>query len=1096
MRPLTPAALAVTARADADVRFLLQIDFTVPAALTLRLSDQPITAMGHDWLPLVVDWGTVDAGLNVLDLGGKPTTVTLTLDNSRAIEGTTATRLTDLIYGPRNAAGYQWAFAKATVYALLDPSHGLSDAVTLGVFYLEDPQEASSEQVAITMSDLTQVIDGRLGLTKITRALLPQAPDHVLDRHISVPFGRVRVEAVPVVDSAESVLNGSLLAATTSGLTLADASRFPTSGTVQIGGEHIAYTGKSGDTLTGLTRAQASTTAADHDHGATVHEVRQGAQAYRYAVGQHLGTFEAGQLAGAFRIKSLANVWVNGVPPKVTPSIVLEDTGLIAGKRFAMIDFPHLAKFYDPEVAVTGTRTVAVTTITSTLNGGAGSPVSPQTRTVAPSSGGGTLQTTRTLTARLVRGGNLTGFVNSYKVKRRLSGGSDVIIAQGSFTNGQGGTVPISDVKVYDSTANEIITLEYVINNCNDGSLSLIFDQYKVEDHGVVNNGGGPTDIGPVTVEVEGIQDDSAGTITGVVSPEGPELITNGDFATNLTGWTEIETGSATISHSASGGGRASCVNTTGGPNTAAGRQVVTVVAGTPYTVRWEIVDNVSTGGYVRIGSTAGGSDLLNLSLGAGSNALEGPMSAIIESPTTDLSIEIGFTAPLIQALTFDNVSIKKLPTQGPVLENPVDIVRIIHQELYDIAAADLGATWPIARQALAGLGYVWAFALDFTTYAELRRVIGEQSRCALYMSGGKVEFRFMAEQPAPDRTLVYNDDVDRDRPAVVRRTLRDQVVNSLTVSSQLDPVTGLFKRTKPHEDLTQPGLTEPIPGTLQLPWVQDAATADDLGNYWLNAWKRQRWDIDVVAWHNVMALELGDHLTIDGHPLLGVQGELVYRLLARKDQRTGVIEFTAIEVGFAPSSFTPTEVLMAYGSRGNTSERHASNATQWILKAALVFLRDATITSIVVRDNPSNVTVDIATAGPVANGRDQSGAFSNDSWVHFYWIWNGTTLAGIASAAAPPTGPTLPSGYTHWCYEGSARVDGSGNIVKMYHRGNRATYEAARSALAAGTATSETAVSLAALAPPNALEIILDCDAGDHPRLRPDGHHARDDRP
>ena len=68
-----------------------------------------------------------------------------------------------------------------------------------------------------------------------------------------------------------STLNGAINDSVTT-LTLADASLFPSTGTnfVIIGSEEISYTGVSGNTLTGLTRGVAGTTAASHSDGATV----------------------------------------------------------------------------------------------------------------------------------------------------------------------------------------------------------------------------------------------------------------------------------------------------------------------------------------------------------------------------------------------------------------------------------------------------------------------------------------------------------------------------------------------------------------------------------------------------------------------------------------------------------------------------------------------------------------------------------------------------------------------------------------------------------------------------------------------------------
>ena len=68
-----------------------------------------------------------------------------------------------------------------------------------------------------------------------------------------------------------TTLDGAINSAVTT-LTLTDASLFSSSGTnfIIIGSEEISYTGVSGNTLTGLTRGVAGTTAASHSDNATV----------------------------------------------------------------------------------------------------------------------------------------------------------------------------------------------------------------------------------------------------------------------------------------------------------------------------------------------------------------------------------------------------------------------------------------------------------------------------------------------------------------------------------------------------------------------------------------------------------------------------------------------------------------------------------------------------------------------------------------------------------------------------------------------------------------------------------------------------------
>jgi len=129
---------------------------------------------------------------------------------------------------------------------------------------------------------------------------------------------------------------------------------------------------------------------------------------------------------------------------------------------------------------------------------------------------------------------------------------------------------------------------------------------------------------------------------------------------------------------------------------------------------------------------------------------------------------------------------------------------------------------------------------------------------------------------------------------------------------------------------------------------------------------------------------------------------------------------------------------------------------------------------NVVTRWNQATVTVDTGLAGPAANGRDQAGAFSASTWLHFYYIYgSGQTDAGIVSTSAPPTGPVLPTNYTHWAYAGAVRFDAGSLLVKTRIKGDTAYYEAAIGVLNSGSATIETAISLTAAVPPNALTVI-----------------------
>jgi hypothetical protein len=73
---------------------------------------------------------------------------------------------------------------------------------------------------------------------------------------------------------------------------------------------------------------------------------------------------------------------------------------------------------------------------------------------------------------------------------------------------------------------------------------------------------------------------------------------------------------------------------------------------------------------------------------------------------------------------------------------------------------------------------------------------------------------------------------------------------------------------------------------------------------------------------------------------------------------------------------------------------------------------------------NSVSVTLNIATAGPIANGRDQAANFT-EGWVNVFYIYNPTTdtVALIGNQSAAMGAPTMPAGYTEHCYATTFRV-------------------------------------------------------------------------
>lgn len=153
---------------------------------------------------------------------------------------------------------------------------------------------------------------------------------------------------------------------------------------------------------------------------------------------------------------------------------------------------------------------------------------------------------------------------------------------------------------------------------------------------------------------------------------------------------------------------------------------------------------------------------------------------------------------------------------------------------------------------------------------------------------------------------------------------------------------------------------------------------------------------------------------------------------------------------------------------------------TQYDLAADLVVLRNPSDGSLAVRTNTGTVTNNVLTAGSTANGRDQAGAFTATSFLHFYFIWNGATLATLSSATAPPTGPSLPAGYTHWAYAGAVFFDGSSHLVTTLMRGALMAYVTQQTVVNTATSgTGEATVSVSSVVPANALTYDVNFSCG-----------------
>lgn len=155
-----------------------------------------------------------------------------------------------------------------------------------------------------------------------------------------------------------------------------------------------------------------------------------------------------------------------------------------------------------------------------------------------------------------------------------------------------------------------------------------------------------------------------------------------------------------------------------------------------------------------------------------------------------------------------------------------------------------------------------------------------------------------------------------------------------------------------------------------------------------------------------------------------------------------------------------------------------ASVADQAVITAKEVTLWNPTTGETYTTNVTTDITLDVDESQSVseANKRDQASAFGSSATIHVYYIWNGSTLATLASIAGGDafnpwtTGPTLPSGYTHYCYLGTTISDGSGEFVRHHQRGCRIYRGTATAMVSGGSATTFTAVNQGTWVPQTAM--------------------------
>src|SRR5574343_191698 len=149
----------------------------------------------------------------------------------------------------------------------------------------------------------------------------------------------------------------------------------------------------------------------------------------------------------------------------------------------------------------------------------------------------------------------------------------------------------------------------------------------------------------------------------------------------------------------------------------------------------------------------------------------------------------------------------------------------------------------------------------------------------------------------------------------------------------------------------------------------------------------------------------------------------------------------------------------------------------QWKSTTTVQYTADVAILHNINGDTLTLTNLDetnsIGTAGPIAGGRDQVGAFDASSWIHFFFIYNPTTGDKSSLSSASPTAPTLPTGYTFFVRVGCTYFNVSSVMIKTYQIDNKIYIQQAAGIIlrsdAPAVASVWESIDLSAFIPPSA---------------------------
>ncbi|MBI5634852.1 MAG: hypothetical protein HZA15_15400 [Nitrospirae bacterium] len=228
---------------------------------TLYHSTRNLSVFGYIYEDYLVSVSGLSSDVRRADLTSLNSDLTLIFKNDRIL---TYDYLSDL------DTAYPFMGASLLLQEVYISAEGdLSEIETVFSGVLDQPTDIGLKEFTCQASTLLHDADRRWKQRTVNLTDFPYAHEDI-GKVIPIVYGsNIRIPALRTNWGARTTLKAGI-SASPSSIELSDASRFPSSGDAYIDSEVIHYTGKAGNTLTGVTRAQAGTTAVDHSAGASV----------------------------------------------------------------------------------------------------------------------------------------------------------------------------------------------------------------------------------------------------------------------------------------------------------------------------------------------------------------------------------------------------------------------------------------------------------------------------------------------------------------------------------------------------------------------------------------------------------------------------------------------------------------------------------------------------------------------------------------------------------------------------------------------------------------------------------------------------------